>query len=1031
MQKLRAILGKSKGKRGADARQASPPSSATTSNPEDVTEPRFFRATFTRELRRLYPEAYVDEEQQGTVSAGCDVCHSAIDANNAEPFYMCSSCGIDPGFDVCQNCYKKGGQCPQAGHKPLQIAFAHGQPSGVISDHVFRFFRSPDAPHATHQDFQEIPLSFRLETYLASYPLGDHRFRDLITNFWNTPVGVANHPMSEALRNWGVCCLLVAGQRFDDIQPTFLNILLPVQKSSLALIKEWWFSEIQDPALMANYISTLIADLLVPSDNGSLHHWVQMKRGKYFKHYHGAMANLFLAEFQCKRNQPAAHCISMMNLTLKRHTAGVEACKQRMAYGIYYPDLRPSWFGERQRWFDEGLRIPCWQWKISIAESCSDFLFELNRICGSIESFWILLELATRGPIELWIANRLSAEQLLGQKRYTATLAPMSWLTIQEIHSAFPHFLWDVRKQRTVETRELNSRPLYLAISHTWGRWKSRSRPSLHIDGVPWPVPQNDLWDVADIAQQMRKVPGGFDYVWFDLLCIPQDPKIAGELYKIGKSEISKQAAIFGNATRVIAWLSDVKGFPHLQILLSMCSMACGRLLAGSKADMDAHNEREKRRAPAKEDILGVFELLRGDCSPNMHPKKMIHPWFTSLWTLQEACMRPDMWICQRDWKPLRHWNSEAWKDNENISLDGLVAVVDGLDTHILARKSQGATSPLELLKILEAPSPEKRWRENARIVMESLFNRADAARNGSPEVAMRTGECHGTLKSATWAMSTLYGMFLTMGILTILRATPMQIMLLADRRECKRSRAEAIMAVVGAPNWWEGEAKEELEKEHYLVLGRYPLAFLQAVRRRVGDAEFFKSRYMPRIPAEFFDAESPNEQMLGAVGTLMPFGSDLNMSFSPPGVREDPFDRTTHPSLTHWQILQTGMVKVSQASIVLSSHSPDHTCGCLHVNIHEARTRTHDTGEPFGIIEPFVGNPGEWLGAQRNTCYVVSLDYFKYFSEMLQCTINASNVLVLQELRKGLLFKVGEGTAWGLREHISPASTAVEWSVI
>lgn len=32
---------------------------------------------------------------------------------------------------------------------------------------------------------------------------------------------------------------------------------------------------------------------------------------------------------------------------------------------------------------------------------------------------------------------------------------------------------------------------------------------------------------------------------------------------------------------------------------------------------------------------------------------EFLHEWFSSLWTLREVCMRPDTWLCCRDWKPL------------------------------------------------------------------------------------------------------------------------------------------------------------------------------------------------------------------------------------------------------------------------------------------------------------------------------------------------------------------------------------------
>ena len=46
--------------------------------------------------------------------------------------------------------------------------------------------------------------------------------------------------------------------------------------------------------------------------------------------------------------------------------------------------------------------------------------------------------------------------------------------------------------------------------------------------------------------------------------------------------------------------------------------------------------------------------------------------WFTSLWTLQEVCLRPDMILCDRDWSVFGVGEAEF---HVPISLDHLVAL--------------------------------------------------------------------------------------------------------------------------------------------------------------------------------------------------------------------------------------------------------------------------------------------------------------------------------------------------------------------
>ncbi|KAK8041508.1 hypothetical protein PG994_014515 [Apiospora phragmitis] len=59
-----------------------------------------------------------------------------------------------------------------------------------------------------------------------------------------------------------------------------------------------------------------------------------------------------------------------------------------------------------------------------------------------------------------------------------------------------PHYLWDNEGLRTVRVAELDFKPEYVCISHTWGRWRLPS--FVGVDGVPWPVPENSLYNAQN-----------------------------------------------------------------------------------------------------------------------------------------------------------------------------------------------------------------------------------------------------------------------------------------------------------------------------------------------------------------------------------------------------------------------------------------------------------------------------------------------------------------------------------------------------
>lgn len=82
----------------------------------------------------------------------------------------------------------------------------------------------------------------------------------------------------------------------------------------------------------------------------------------------------------------------------------------------------------------------------------------------------------------------------------------------------------------------------------------------MRVDGVEnWLIPENEIFNVKNLPQILVDVPTKTSYVWFDLLCIPQD-RFARAL-----KEIVRQATIFRKAQYAIAWLNTIEHWSGLK----------------------------------------------------------------------------------------------------------------------------------------------------------------------------------------------------------------------------------------------------------------------------------------------------------------------------------------------------------------------------------------------------------------------------------------------------------------------------------
>lgn len=204
--------------------------------------------------------------------------------------------------------------------------------------------------------------------------------------------------------------------------------------------------------------------------------------------------------------------------------------------------------------------------------------------------------------------------------------------------SQYPYYLWDRNKRQTVEVEGLRKQDIdiqYTCISHTWGRWKKPTDP-VEVKGVEgWLVPENSIFEVKELPQILSEAQVSTQFLWFDLVCIPQDT--TNKLYL---TEVSRQSIIFQNASGCIAWMNTIDSWEKTK---RVSRWLCTSYLY--------HGH--------KEDDYGLIDYLEqaykeaNDTIELMDESESLTPWFSSLWTLQEACLCPDIILCDKNWRVL------------------------------------------------------------------------------------------------------------------------------------------------------------------------------------------------------------------------------------------------------------------------------------------------------------------------------------------------------------------------------------------
>lgn len=519
-----------------------------------------------------------------------------------------------------------------------------------------------------------------------------------------------------------------------------------------------------------------------------------------------------------------------------------------------------------------------------------------------------------------------------------------------------PRYLWDIAAERIVTVATLRQTSIdYAIVSHTWGRWRKGGKGT-RVAGVDlWRVPENTRFDVTELPEMLKAAGFAEQYVWFDLLCIPQDcsdDRLAEEC----KLEVARQATIFRNAKTAVAWLNDIENWIPLQATLHWFGI---RWLMKTTTDPHWFKGIEISLQVAKMLASNSCGLLVGG-SGTMEER--LPGWMSSLWTLQESVMRPDMLLLSKAWRPL--------------TIDYALPITIG-----------------DLVALVYADSES--FEENSN----------DYKPPGAKE-----------LESCLNKTSMTY----------ITSGNRMKSLIMGRSRVCSNSRAEAIMSVAGATDWYLGKTVDQFREirnrdDTDLVCGLYPLDFVNELRNKIGPGFFMCFHEIATVDWVRNENDGSMERVT-LQGSMLPFTpSQLNDGQLFKTFTHDS-GYPAHPSVSTWTIQSDGSVVLPQVGI-LATNLP-----------YETNKHAHMLASTY-----IIGNDPK--GINRRSSDAMGVDLLahirKFEGEAVAiCTMEARWGIIIHRPERGHGAFVKAGVFWvpdydRIEDVDIPESTEVIWLVV
>lgn len=218
--------------------------------------------------------------------------------------------------------------------------------------------------------------------------------------------------------------------------------------------------------------------------------------------------------------------------------------------------------------------------------------------------------------------------------------------------------------------------------------------------------------------------------------------------------------------------------------------------------------------------------------------------------------------------------------------------------------------------------------------------------------------------------------------------------------RECTSRRAEAIMAVTGATDWYVEQLRKSKRRppEENLVLGLYPLPFVQEAARKAGPA-FFTSlptelRYLSTVvdlQAGVWRFRADNNP--ASVGSMLPFSREPGFLMPPQTPTQQEYG---HPSVETWQIQQDGSIVVRQAGI-LQLTSGDQVEAIVYAPLYDENDQIHyDTSDAMVDGVDLGGWLEDFSDPQNAPNYAVSLYQFSALEQASEVGLHTGLLLKL-----------------------------------
>lgn len=800
-----------------------------------------------------------------------------------------------------------------------------------------------------------------------------------------------------AFSNWNM--FLLSFLVDNEVNQDFRAKLSPSQETSSRLLIEWWLNGIgldswtsrafkalnaaaQTGCLDSDALQAIGIEPMATADKERNHYQQRYIFDSSAPPYHTFMFRLFQMEFlPCHYYKDLATRALIHSRQLAAKLAACQRLSLACSKTLHANTAHLSSVGMDGGGY-EGKHAVGSADRPSMATGGESLPLRLDHINDHMEATEHPFPKPLFGKLSQVEKKYLSSEEIRRLKQATflksglragASLSPCGWLEKINASEDIPHYLWDVKGRRTVLTKDLSGQIEYTAISHTWGRYRYKDYtkfPKISLDGMKeWSVPQNSKFKVEQLPDILASVPFNTPYIWFDLVCIPQEP-IDEQLIFISAQEIGRQAKIFRRAKIAAAWFNDIDTWKAMNASILRLSIHFLQ-----KGDVDD-------RLQSSQDPPGLhcdrnLELFEDASEANEDPEDFMNRWFSSLWTLQEICLRPDMRLCNKNWEVL----AVGEHAELHIGMDDLIAL------------SQGGN-----------------FRRNAwETVAEGELQSSQTSKPSA------VGRINPQLK----AIEQLWELLDLSGLEHLLNASRTTILMLGNQRYCQDNRAEAIMSAIGVTDWFEPCKRGIRDQEAPSQLSEYPLAFVREAASKLG-AEFYASSLAEGELLEMLVLSlKPAGTYREGVGSMVPFTSS-RLSRTPSFA--EGFAGPDHPTVSSWEILPDSSVKVPRAGILSytgQSRSRDRSLICACV--------APDTEEPISLL----------VKARTKVDLDAWVDSFlpstRNYAVVLHHGHGVVDGILLKELWSGELIKVGTYhlTRADAYKFFEPKTFGVNWRVL